>query len=214
MTFTRRVFAVVNQKGGSGKTTLAVNFASGLCRRGSTVLIDADPQGSALQWASQCTDGRVFPFKVLREQGSLVDVVDRCRSDYETIVVDCPPSVSSDSVLGLLKVSTDVLIPVLPSPVDLWASIAMVQAVKDAQRHNPALSAYLVLNQREPRSALSREVGEALLALELPCLQSSMTRRNAYRSGSMEGLTVYEAGRRAEQAVLEIENIVNEVLKA
>lgn len=209
-----RVFAIANQKGGAGKTTLTMNLASGLNRRGRTLVIDADPQGSASQWADQCPANKVFPFSVIKVGGPLTGAIERFRLDYQYIVVDCPPNSSSEAVASVLSVATDTLVPVIPSPVDLWASIVMVRAIEDARFRNRDLRASLVLNQREPRSALSREVGQALSELELPVLASGLTRRSIYRSGPMEGLTVYESGARAEPAVREIEAIISEVLNS
>lgn len=209
-----RVFAIANQKGGAGKTTLTMNLASGLNRRGRTLVIDADPQGSASQWANQCPTNKVFPYSVIKVGGPLTGAIDRFAQDYQYIVVDCPPNSSSEAVASVLSVATDALVPVLPSPVDLWASIVMVRAIEDARLRNRDLRASLVLNQREPRSALSREVGQALSELELPVLASGLSRRSIYRSGPMEGLTVYESGARAEAAVREIEAIISEVLNS
>ncbi len=210
----KRVIAVANHKGGAGKTTLSMNLASGLSRRGRTLLVDADIQGSASQWADQSRSNKPLHFRVIRVSGGVRTALAEFLEDYQYIVVDCPPNPASEVVSGILHVASDVLVPVLPSPVDLWASLSMVRAIKDASVCNPALKARLVLNQVESRSALSREVGQALNELELAALQQVLMRRSIYRSGAMDGHTVYESGARGQLAVREIEAIIDEVLAA
>jgi chromosome partitioning protein len=105
-----------------------------------------------------------------------------------------------------------VLIPVLPSPIDLWASVDMAVVVNEAKKHNPGLSAYLVLNQMETRNALSRDMREAVAEFDVPVLAAGIQRRAAYRSAAVEGQSVYGIGKRGLQAVADIEAIIEEVL--
>jgi chromosome partitioning protein len=101
---------------------------------------------------------------------------------------------------------------VLPSPVDLWASLRLPQEIEEARRDNAALRAFLVLNQLEPRSALSAAMHEALAEFGVPVLNSTIRRRAAYRSAALEGLSVYQMGSRGAQAAAEIEAIIDEVI--
>ena len=105
-----------------------------------------------------------------------------------------------------------VLIPVLPSPLDLWASVEMAALVHQAQKKNRALQAYLVLNQIETRNALSRVMQQAVAEFNVPLLQASLQRRAAYRSAAIEGVSVYALGGRGAQAVADIEAIIKEIL--
>ncbi|HED40924.1 MAG TPA: cobyrinic acid a,c-diamide synthase, partial [Chromatiales bacterium] len=116
-----QVFSIANQKGGTGKTTLSMNLAVGLSKRGRTLIIDADPQGSAGQWAGLSPDERPFPVSVIAISSNLPREIKRIREDYQYLVVDCPPTLETGVAQKAMSVSDKVLIPILPSPVDLWA---------------------------------------------------------------------------------------------
>lgn len=208
---TAKVFAISNQKGGTGKTTLTMNFAAGLAQRGRTLVVDADPQGSAVQWADLAPDERPFPVSVITLAGNLARELNRFRDDYQYVVIDCPPTLDSEITPLALTASDTVLIPVLPSPIDLWASMKLAQTIEQAKLSNPSLQAYLVINQLEPRSALSRAMQQALAEFDLPSLENWVCRRAIYRTSAIEGNSVFGIGKRGTAAAEEIESIIKEV---
>ena len=185
------VFAVSNQKGGTGKTTLSMNLAAGLSKRGRTLVVDADPQGSAGQWANLASDEKPFPVSVIAVAGNLAREVNRFRQDYEYVVIDCPPTLETESSRLAMTVSDKILIPVLPSPVDLWASVRLAEALEHMKFTKPDLEAYMVVNQVEPRNALSRAMQKALEEFEIPALESVIRRRAVFRTSAIEGARVF-----------------------
>lgn len=204
--------AVANQKGGTGKTTLSVNLAAGFHRRGKTVLLDADPQGSASQWARLGGAKNDLPPVQIVDSGEARASIARAGDASRYVLVDCPPHLESDILRKVMGAVDMVLIPVQPSPLDLWASVDMTAAVRDARGGNPRLRAYMVLNQLDGRNALSRSMHEALAEFEVPALTNGLARRAAFRSAALEGGSVYGLGGRGASAVQDVEAIIKEVL--
>lgn len=205
------VVAVINQKGGAGKTTLAMNLAAGLARRGKTVVVDLDPQGSSRQWASIGNDS--FPASVEKMVGDWdARTLQQNYQGYQHMVLDCPPSLESHASRQALRSCDVALIPVLPSPIDLWASLKLPQEIEEARKVNPNIQAYLVLNQLEPNSALSTAMHEALAEFGVPVLNAVIRRRAVYRSAALEGTSVFQMGGHGTQAVEEIDALIKEVI--
>ncbi|MBL1260959.1 MAG: AAA family ATPase [Thiotrichaceae bacterium] len=209
-----QVFSVANQKGGTGKTTLSMNLAAGLSKRARTLIIDADPQGSAGQWAGLSPDERPFPVAVISIASNLPREIKRMREDYRYLVVDCPPTLETGVAQAAMTVSDKVLIPVLPSPVDLWASVRLAEAIEQVKIYNEALQPYILVNQLEPRNAMSRGMQQALDEFNIPALENGLRRRAIYRSSALEGSSVYCMGKRGEPAAQEIDALIEEILKS
>lgn len=210
-----RMIALASLKGGCGKTTLALNLAAGLARHEDVGLVDADPQGAVRHWADWSSDrsGEVSQLRVIAADGDPMAALSRAFRRHRRVVVDCPPSLDRAITGRILERADIVLIPVLPSPLDLWAGAATAEAVRRARERNPGLRASLLLNQVEPASALSRAMVRALDSLELPTLSSMVRRRAAYRMAAVEGVSVYQLGTRGREAAREIDRVIEEIVR-
>jgi len=205
------VIALVGNKGGAGKTTLTVNLSVGLERFGRVAILDTDPQGSSAQWRIIADDDKLPP--VISATEDLISTVRDLEQENDFVVVDCPPSVQAPQTLAILQVSDKALIPVQPSPFDLWASIHIENAVLKARDSNPDLQAMLVINQLEPRTTLSQLMREALAEIEVPVADTAIRRRAVYRVSALEGRSVYGMGKRGAQAATELDQLIQEVTK-
>lgn len=213
-----KIIAVANQKGGTGKTTIAMQLAGTLAIRGSRVLVvDADPQGTATRWAAAATDERPFPANIcgLSAAGGRVHrEVRKYVDDYDFIVIDCPPAVESSVPTGALMIADLVLIPIIPSPPDLWAGIG----IRDLVRHvsetiNEELEARLVANMCQPNTEVAREALDLLSEFGIPLAKSRLHLRTANRQAAVFGGTVHDLGNRAVSAIVEIDDLTDEVLE-
>ncbi len=202
--------ALVGNKGGAGKTTLAINLAAGFSRAGSTAVLDADPQRSVLQWHAMADvdTGLSVADAVDDPRSAVDDVVDA----FEHVIVDCPPSVESPQTQAALRFVDIALIPVQPSPLDIWASVHIEREVAAARQENPNIRPLLVINQLEPNTRLSRMIRQALAELSVPAAETAIRRRMAYRMSVLEGRTVFETGKRGLDASVEIQQLIDEVM--
>lgn len=206
--------AVANQKGGTGKTTLALNLAAGLQRRGKTLVLDADPQASISQWAAMSDASGHLPAVQAVGQDNVPARIAQGTRGHRYVVIDCPPTLQTATVGEVLNSVDVLLVPIQPSPVDLWASVDIAAAVRNARQRNPQLKAFVVLNQLDSRNALSRFMHEALGELEFPTLRSGLARRAAYRNAAVEGTSVYGLGHRGQAAAHEVEALIQELLQS
>jgi chromosome partitioning protein len=213
---TARVVAIVNQKGGAGKTTVAMQLAGTIAKRAlKTLVVDADAQGTATRWASSAPDALPFPAPVVglsAAGGKVHREVAKFADDYRLIVVDCPPAVDSPVPQSALLIADLALVPIIPSPPDLWAALGIRHLIESMAAINHALQACLVINDLEPRTSLAREVLEILPEFGLRRTRAVLHHRTAYRQAAAFGGTVHSLGSRAAPAVAEVEALASEVL--
>lgn len=211
-----KIIAVVNQKGGSGKTTLSMQLAGSLARRGGRVLVvDADPQGTATRWAASAEDDKPFPASVVGLSAASAKVHREVRKfvdDYAYIIIDCPPAADSPVPQSALLVADLALVPVIPSPLDMWAAVGIREVIGNVGDINEDLTPRLVINQLQPNTTLAKEALEVLPEFGIDLCETYMRQRQVYRQSAVFGQTVHDFGAKAAAAVEEVEALTDEVL--
>ena len=206
------VIAILNSKGGTGKTTLATNIAGCLHKRGHSVLIvDSDPQGSARDWYEAQPEGADLPPVVGVDRPVLHKKIPMITGTYEYVIIDGVAKLEKITA-SAVKAADFVLIPVKHSGFDMWAVESLVESI-EARRvlTDGKPDAAFVISCQTKGSRLARSVDGALSDFGLPILKARTTQRVAYEEAGGFGLTVLDlAGR--NKAANEIEAITNELL--
>lgn len=209
------IITVANQKGGSGKTTIAMTVAGALATRGKKVLVvDADPQGTATQWSGAASESTPFPATVVglaNAKGKLHQMVRPLVDDYDFVVIDCPPSVEEQASQSALLVSDACLIPLQPTPADLWATVGVIELVAKARLVNPRLRAIGVPN-RVTSTNLGRQVLDVMRDNDIEFLEGKLGNRTSFQEATIRGSVPSKMGAAHKVAAAEVEAMVAELL--
>ena len=187
------IIALLNQKGGVGKTTLSVHLATALAQGHKVLLVDADPQGSALDWSAQRDiEGTPARFPVV---GLPKDTLHRelapISLDYEWVVIDGPPRVNKIARSAIVA-SDFVIIPVQPSPFDIWAAEDVEEIIDECASIKPDLITHFLVNRLILNTTLGNEVQEELGKRPFPTFHTAIRNRQEYAKAARRGMTALE----------------------
>ena len=201
-----QIITVAQPKGGSGKTTLAVNLAVGFAEAGSSVaLMDTDPQGSAGRWFMTRMERMEDP-RIEFSTASAWGVPYECRKladKHDVVIIDTPPKADSD-LRPALRAADLVLIPVATSHLDLWA-VEVVLYLADREG-KPAM---IAMTRTRKGTRLSGDVAEKAAEMNVPVIKASLANRVVYAETLGQGLAALEA--RKSPAHDEVRALVGEV---
>jgi chromosome partitioning protein len=206
------IITIAQQKGGAGKTTLAAQLAVAWAQgRRKVAVVDIDPQGSLTAWhmarrrtlADQDAGGIHLSTVAGWRLGTELD---RLRKEFDLVVVDSPPHAETEAKAAIRAASL-VLVPVQPSPMDLWAIGPTIDIARKEKR--PYL---VVLNRMPPRGRLAEQVKEKLAEDAMPVARAALGNRTPFAASMMEGRGVVETAARSP-AAKEVEALAAEVRK-
>ena len=211
------IISVQNQKGGVGKTTLAIHITHALALRKTKVLkapkvllVDADPQGSARDWAAARSGESPFPVVGLDRPTIHRDLPELAKN-FDHVVIDGPPRVSELARSAIIAADL-VVIPVQPSPYDVWAAQEIVNLISEASVFKENLKSVFVINRKIVNTAIGRDVAEALSGFNLTVLKSAISQRVVFAESATNGQTVLETNPKSA-AAKEIRALVEELMK-
>jgi len=204
-----RIITVAQQKGGAGKTTLAAQLAVTWAEKYRVALMDIDPQSSLTAWHHLRGENNkpLTPIHLSDVSGWRVGTeLDRLKNDYDIVLIDCTPHTETETK-NAMRAASMVVIPVLPSLMDVWATEPTVKfAVEQGSE------ARLVLNRVPPRSRLVDKVREMLKDKKLKMTKNALGNRVAFAASMMDGMGVTES-ERSSQAATEIRKLAKELEK-
>ena len=204
------IIAILNQKGGSGKTTISINLARALQKSGEkALLVDSDPQGSARDW-HVAGNGELLTVIGL-DRPTLDKDIKALTNDYDWILIDGAPQLAEMAV-SAIRCADVVLIPIQPSPYDIWAAEELVEVVKARQQitdYKKPKAAFIISRQIN-NTTIGKEVRDALSGYELPVFQAGTFQRVAYVKTAATGSTVLDT-KLDKEASEEINKIAKEL---
>ncbi len=206
------VVTIAQQKGGAGKTTLAINLAVAWVLAGKRVAtVDIDPQGSLTAWhkaREESFNGAGTGLSHVQVSGWRTQKeVERLARDHDVVVVDSPPHAETEAKLAV-RVANLVIVPVQPSPMDLWATRPTLDLAKAEKRQ-----AMLVLNRVPPRGKVADIITERAKDMGVPVADTMIGNRTGFAAAMMDGRGLMETERKSRGAE-EIAELAAEILKS
>jgi len=199
-----KIITIAHQKGGVGKSTLAINLALCFQDHLSVALVDTDLQGSLYHIREDFQDLTIIGADKLRDIQQL---------DYDLIIVDTPPYLSSR--LPELFLNSDfILVPTKAGFFDVMAIRSTLALIKEAQQKVPHIKAGIVLNMVKPRSGITREVAELLQSMGTPLLKARVHDRVSIARSSMTEGIFNGADRKAKEEIMSLTEEVVECISA
>lgn len=206
------IYAVVNTKGGVGKTTTAIHLAAMLAKDSRTLLIDGDPQASAASWAAWRRDHPDYapsPTTTCLAGKAIFTEGKQLAAGFDNVVVDAGGR-DSVGLRSALILAQRAVIPVGASNLDAAAMTDLLEVVELSKDYNPELDVRVLLCRVDPRTRDAGEMLEFLHEQKLSVLNTRVCERVAFRRAIGEGATVQEIGKDAS-AVAEIEGFFKEI---
>jgi chromosome partitioning protein len=210
------IITLAHQKGGVGKTPLAINLYGYFSKAGyKTAIIDIDPQGSITSLLQTFGgEGGREPVALIERSGfSSYDELARLVEDRDIVLIDPPPYLSKE-LQQVLALSHLILIPCKASPLDALAVVQTVALVKEEQTKNPALAAAFVLTMTIAGTGFPKQIREHLARHDLPILNVEIVNRVAYaRSLLFSNSVVNEPHDKARDEITQLGQELIELLE-
>ena len=203
-----KIIAIVNEKGGTGKSTISTNLATALHRRGNkVVLVDADPQGTARDWREGSPEGANLPPVIALDRPQMLNSISALDADY--VVIDGPAKAEAMAA-AIVRIAHVALLVIQPSGADLWASAATVKLIRSKLDVGGRIDAAFLVNRASGVSKLSKLVKEGSWnEYEIDQLSSTIGNRVAFAQALTDGLSVYDKA--DAQAKTEVDSVINEM---
>ena len=209
------IISVTSLKGGTGKSTISQNLAVCFAHMGYRVaIIDTDTNGSSVHWSGVREESeRAITVMSITNAAALQKNIKQITNDYELIILDGTPAISR-LVSTILLLGDIVLIPILPSGLDIWATEKFLEHYDQAKTLKGDIDAHFVLNRYDDRLTFSRESRDVLAQLDIPVMKTTLKNRIAYIEAVVQGRGVYEySDKKAKKEIVALANEVLELLR-